>query len=212
MTELTIALNFIIIFLLVTAIIYGFVLNRRINLIRDSGRELSHLFRSFDGTVLKAQNSIDDLKRISGAISEGLQKKIDKAAMLMDELEFMREKAVKAADEVSELLGEVQHIQGRAPVSAKKNTNVVPMPLVMAPPAIPAKSMVPAKSSSLFNRKKALEDMLGEVEPAPKAKPVVNNNVRVPAASANKNSKQLSDNEKKQFSIVSALKALGYGE
>lgn len=215
MAELTIALNFVIIFLLVTAIIYGFILNKRINLIRESSKELSHLFRSFDDTILRAQKGIEDLKRVSGAISEGLQKKIDKAALLMDDLEFMREKATKAADDVGRVLDNIKNIGARQP--EKANNNVVAMPLVISPPPVPGKSMVPPKVPSLFKNKKALEDMLWDGDEAAKKKTVVNNN------SKNKNSKlqdeatskeddEQEKNEKKQFSIVSALKALGYGE
>jgi hypothetical protein len=208
MTELTIALNFVIIFLLVTAIIYGFVLNKRINLIRESGKELSHLFRSFDDTILRAQKSVEDLKRISGAISEGLQKKIDKAALQIDELEFLREKASKAADDVSVAIANFKKLEGQSFSGGDRSGNVVAMPLVMSPPPVPGRSMVPAKPG-LFKNKKALEDMIWE-DTAGKKKTIVNNNIKAPV-DIQENEEKIK-NEKKQFSIVSALKALGYGE
>ncbi len=92
MTEI---LDFVVIFLLIIAIIYGFILNRRILLIQNSKKELANLFKSFDNTILKAQTSIDDMKKVSSEISGGLQQKIDKAAIIIDDLEFLSEKAVE---------------------------------------------------------------------------------------------------------------------
>ena len=214
MTELTLVLNFIIIFLLVTAIVYGFILNRRINLIRNSGKELADLFRSFDDTILKAQVSIDDLKKVSGAISEGLQRKIDKSILLMDDLSFLNAKASEAADRVSNAMASFKRMEEKLPpIASAKSRNIVAMPLIMEQPG---KSVIPEKSSLKALKRKALEDLLKEVSPGEeekisKALPINNNSKSIIPKSLKNDEKSISL-EKKQFSIASALKALGYGD
>ncbi len=94
MTEI---LDFIVITLLVIAIVYGFMLNKKINLIHESKKELANLFKSFDNTILKAQNSVKDLKLASKDVQSELQKKIDKALLLADDLQFLSEKSIEAA-------------------------------------------------------------------------------------------------------------------
>lgn len=86
-------LDFVIIALLLVAIVYGFVLNRKIMLIKDSKKELANLFKSFDDTILKAQKGINDLKIVSSEVSDGLQKKIDRATILMDDIVFLNERS-----------------------------------------------------------------------------------------------------------------------
>jgi len=216
MTELTLALNFIIIFLLVTAIIYGFVLNKRIKLIRESGKELTNLFRSFDDTILKAQNSVGDLKKISAAVSEGLQKKIDKSVLLMDDLEFLGERAAKEADKASKVLANLKKMENSFPDAAKSSgRNVVRMPLITEEPR-PTKTALPTKESLQSLKKKALSDLLEEASRDEDIKiktPVgVNNNLKPELNKPLQRSLDSKSLEKKQFSIASALKALGYGD
>ncbi len=213
MAELTIVLNFIIIFLLVTAIVYGFILNKRVKLIRESGRELSYLFRSFDDTILKAQNSVEDLKIVSNHVSEGLQKKIDKAALLIDELEFMGEKTTKAADKAGMVLANFKKIEDKISIIDKNSGfgNHAAMPVTAQGSG---KSVIPEKPYGQTQKKKALEDLLAEVSGLQK-------NIRMKNLGVNSNIKisarplisgQSEELKKKQFSIANALKALGYGD
>ena len=58
-------LDIIVITLLLVAIIYGAMLNRKISILQQSKKELANLFKSFDETILKAQIGIDDLKKVS---------------------------------------------------------------------------------------------------------------------------------------------------
>jgi|GEM_PF-3595691 len=222
MAELTLILNFIIIFLLVTAIMYGFVLNRRIRLIRESGRELSHLFRSFDDTILKAQESIEDLKRVSREISDGLQKKIDRAALMIDDLEFLGEKTLEISNKASAVLTNLKKVENILPEIERK-MHVSPMPLVTVPKG-PTKNYIPEKPIGKQNKQKALENLLEEVSAIRQSNQTknvgnnptgVNNNIKnASKAPLNRenNMPEGNDEEKRQFSIASALKAMGYGE
>jgi hypothetical protein len=101
MTEI---LNLVVIFLLIVAIIYGFILNRKIVLIQNSKKELANLFKSFDNTILKAQIGIDDLKKVSNEISHLLQTKMDKATFIIDDLSFLTEKATQTSINMEKLV------------------------------------------------------------------------------------------------------------
>jgi hypothetical protein len=206
MTELIIILDFTIIFLLVTAIIYGFVLSGRIKLIRQSGRELSHLFRSFDDTILRAESSIADLKKVSSLIEVGLQKKIDKAAMQIDDLEFLGTRASQAADKVGVAIVNFKKIEDKISANNSNNNRMVTMPQG------PLKNRIPEKPPAQMRTKKQLEDLLGEISATQQniqKKPVQNNNRIVASGLVNQEN---DNNTKKQFSIASALKVLGYGD
>lgn len=212
MTDLTIILNFIIIFLLVVAIMYGFVLNKRINLIRQSGRELSHLFRSFDDTIFKAQNGIEDLKQISGTISEELQKKIDRAALLMDDLEFLSNKAVTISKSVENTLERIKKSDSVLPANINRK-NIPATPLISEKPVFNAENSKPSLNAL---KKKALVDLLEEASADVKRiqkKPVeIKPDIAVSKPTQIENKNENKNIDKKQFSIASALKALGYGD
>ena len=91
-------LDFIVISLLVVAIVYGTILNRKISLLQQSKQELANLFKSFDDTILKAQIGIDELKDVSNEASELLNKKMDKANLLLKE-------KVESISEIAYILG-----------------------------------------------------------------------------------------------------------
>ena len=50
-----------LIVMLSAALIYGFVLNRKINSLHQSRKELGKLFMQFDGTIIKAQKSLNNI-------------------------------------------------------------------------------------------------------------------------------------------------------
>lgn len=97
-------LDGIVIVLLILAIIYGIRLNRRIHLIRESKEELAQLFYSFDQTILKAEESVRTLKEMSTVSGDKLQQKLDAAMLKIDDLNFLQERADKAAIRLENLL------------------------------------------------------------------------------------------------------------
>lgn len=211
MTEI---LNFIVIFLLITAIIYGFILNRRISLIHDSKKELANLFKSFDNTILKAQTSVRDLKKVSTDISDNLQKKIDNAAIVTDDLAFLSEKAA-----------EITSIMEKKVIPLKKEIDSKPKKEILEPVYSPEqiknlKSQgkkttgkinplpTPANDGKITPQKtKALEGLLekiskhNEQNKSEKLK-TANGSTSIPAANTKVDKEMVTD----------VLKALGYGE
>ena len=213
MAELTLILNFIIIFLLVVAIMYGFVLNKRVKLIRESGRELSHLFRSFDNTILTAQKSVDELKMVSGEISDSLQKKIDIAALMVDDLQFLNEKTLEITNKANSVLVNLKKNENLLPRMEGRD-NIAPMPVFAN-----NGRQNEVYASEQKNINKALGHLIEEVsairQKSPAGNTVVNNNFKAQERQQDNQkieNKDESDDKKRQFSIASALKAMGYGD
>ena len=200
-------LNIIVIVLLTLAIIYGFILYRRISLIQESKKELANLFKSFDNTILKAQKSIEELKSVSGEISGGLQTKIDKAAIMIDDLEFLSEKATKVAKNLEDNFSTAAKREVR-PQQAQNNNNngLSPEEIIKLRQASSARENLQAKTPANQgkinkDKAKALERLLENISKENKAE---------------SQSKQGSKNNQKSSAnkevVSDVLKALGYGE
>jgi hypothetical protein len=205
MTEI---LDFVIIFLMVVAIVYGFILNRKIVLIQNSKKELANLFKSFDNTILKAQIGIDDLKKVSNEASHLLQQKLDKAAFVIDDLSFLNEKAVEI---YSNLEKSVATSKKTAIASEEKVYNAeVIRNMKQAAEKQNNASSAPATNSIAGNAKKTkmLETLLEKISEKKSSKEKISNDNanRYSAADAAKQDKM---NEKV---VADMLKAMGYGE
>lgn len=204
-------LDFIVIFLLITAIVYGAILNKRIKMIHESKKELANLFKSFDGTIYKAQTSIEDLKKVSSDISENLQTKIDKAAIVTDDLAFLSEKAA----EITNIME--KKVQPYKQTIVNSNTNHTIN--AISPEKVrelkqkkttfdKVETKLPTNSTPNPQRTKALEAMLQQI-----AKENNNNDGKVGLgqAKAFSHAKPMNENDGKER-VADMLKALGYGE
>jgi len=125
-------------------------------------------------------------------------------------MDFLNEKCEKTADNLGVAVVNLKKIEGIIPAGISSNDRkIVTAPLALPP--TPSRSSMPTKPIFSQGKKITLESLL-EDTPVKKTKAQIgagmNNNK--PTASANNNK---SDNtDRRQFSIASALKALGYGE
>jgi len=94
----------VMIVLLSATIFYCVVVNRRIRVLQDSREEFAQLISKFDDSTRKAQESIEDLQKMSKRVTESLNERLDKANFLADDLAFMIEKGNKIADRVDKNL------------------------------------------------------------------------------------------------------------
>lgn len=215
-------LDITVILLLVVAILYGFRLNSKINLIRDSRKELSKLFKSFDNTILKAQEGIDELRKASEEASSGLQQKIDRASLLIDDLSFVSEKAIKVSTQVLQAIDEARKLPAATmtastPSPVRPSGSLSPEEVVKLRERNKAHKTVAARQSSGARRvdtsrpakqpKKdktmALEEILTQI--AQKNDSDISNDNRTKGTST-------APSEKQMPSVTQALKALGYGK
>lgn len=216
-------LDIIVISLLLVAIIYGVILNRKISILQQSKAELANLFKSFDETILQAQIGIDDLKKVSEEVSELLNNKMDKAYLLLDDLSFLTEKAAKVTqvmeDKVKEGQKKAANIQPAiTPNTAfSQNDHGYTSP---RPEEIKAmrqqqhsfsRPKTPAQENNIkpfvdTKKAKALESLLEQIN---ENKGTQKNNLKTnrPASPFSNN------NEKDEEQIVAnMLKAIGYGD
>ena len=106
----------LMVILLGATIFYCITVSRRIRLLQDSKDEFAQLIVKFDETTSHAQETIEDLKKMSKRVTESLNERLDKANFLADDLAFMIEKGNKVADKVD----------GRLPENIKSTSSVLP--------------------------------------------------------------------------------------
>lgn len=86
-----IILDIVLVGLLAVTIVYAILLNRQIVRLRESRSELIELVRGLSEATAKADSSVKGLRKTAAETGDGLQKTIDKAAALRDELSFIVE-------------------------------------------------------------------------------------------------------------------------
>ncbi|MCE3232571.1 MAG: hypothetical protein K0R98_828 [Rickettsiaceae bacterium] len=202
-------LDFVVISLLIIAIIYGYILNRKIVLIQNSKKELANLFKSFDDTILKAQIGIDDLKSVSNEVSKVLQQKLDKAAFTIDDLTFLNEKAVQICTNMEKIVSSAK----RQPNIAGENAYNPEVIKSMKQSSVKQKErantiLTPASETK---RTRLLEGMLEKISERRNAKEQANSKI----SNDNKNvysPAPLNNSKTEQKVVADVLKSLGYGD
>jgi len=91
-------LDILITVLLVATIGYAVALNRRLSLLRKDKDELEALTRKFADATTKADASIQNLKGSTESVAKELQKGLEKAEALRDDLSFLIDRGGSIAD------------------------------------------------------------------------------------------------------------------
>jgi hypothetical protein len=91
--------------LLIATIVYAIMLNRQLVNLRESRGEMEALIRSFGEATARAESGIKAMKRTAADTGEGLQKSIEKAASLRDELHFLVEAGESLAQRLADAPG-----------------------------------------------------------------------------------------------------------
>jgi uncharacterized protein YoxC len=82
-----------IIALLVATIAFAVRLNRQLTTLRDSKAELEALVRGFAEATERAETGVESMKKLAQESGERLQKTVERAQAIRDELQFMVETA-----------------------------------------------------------------------------------------------------------------------
>lgn len=96
--NLSLIVDLILVGLLVATIAYAIILNRQIVRLRDSRSELADLIRGLNDATANADAGVRGLRKTAGETGEQLQRAIDKAGALRDELAFILEAGEALAD------------------------------------------------------------------------------------------------------------------
>ena len=90
----TLILDLVIAGLLVATIVYAIQLNRQLIKMREGRSEMEGLIRSFNEATTRAETGIKAMRRAAAETGEGLQKTVERAQSLRDELQFLVEAAL----------------------------------------------------------------------------------------------------------------------
>jgi hypothetical protein len=150
-------LDILIVILLSATIGFAIVLNRRLSRLRDNKSELDDLVKGFADAAGRAEVSVAGMKDTAAKSAEVLQKSIDRAQALRDELQFMIEAADSLASRLESSVGAhtVRAMTGAA----------IPPPNPPDPPAeIPAPAPKPPSPPPQEARSRAERELLRALE------------------------------------------------
>lgn len=165
MTELLgLVLDAVIVVLLVATIVYAATLSRRLNRLRDSRQEMEEAVKGFAEAATKADAAIKGLKHAAEESGAPLQKQIDRAQGLRDELRFLIEAAESLAGRLESAAG------GAAPRATAPATDwvddedAVPPLTASPPPARPGRRPRPASPAPERSRNEPDHELLKAIE------------------------------------------------
>lgn len=95
---MTFALDIFLIVLLVLAIGYGIVLNRRIVALRRDQKDLDKLAASFNNATQRAETAVAQLRTATENSVRALQQTINKAESIIGDLEYLLQRGDRTAD------------------------------------------------------------------------------------------------------------------
>lgn len=142
----SIIIDVVMVGLLAATIAYAIILNRQIIALRESRGEMAELIQGLNDAMARAETGVRTLKKAASDTGEDLQRTVNKAQTLRDELEFM----IEAADELANRLGNVGDRDGGRRDSGRdggRSTAVAPALASRAPAKTPLVAPRPALRS-----------------------------------------------------------------
>lgn len=85
--------NIIVILLLIPTIIFALLLNKRLEILRNSRADLGRLIEAFNDATTRAESGIPRLKQAADSAGAQLKEQIRQAQTLHDDIAFMLERA-----------------------------------------------------------------------------------------------------------------------
>lgn len=86
-------INIVVICLLVPTIVFAIILNKRLEILRNSRADLGRLIEAFNDATTRAESGIPRLKQAADSAGSLLREQIQKAQTLRDDMAFMIERA-----------------------------------------------------------------------------------------------------------------------
>ncbi len=124
--EFSLIFDALIAVLLVATIGYAAVLNRKLGVLREAKSEMEALIASFSESTERAGSGVESLKQEAGRSGEALQKKVESARGLVDDLGFLIERGVRLAERLDGGIGTARAkpavglAAGRTPAQAQR--------------------------------------------------------------------------------------------
>lgn len=148
MDHYALILDSLIVVLLAATIVYAAILNHRLTRLRDNRIEMERATRSFAEAAAKADAGIKGLKRTADETGSALQKDIERAQALRDELAFI----VEAAEAVA------ARLEGAASGGGRLAARTEPLAGTVGPEPLRAGPSRPAAADSSGERPRTQPD------------------------------------------------------
>lgn len=139
----SIIIDVVMVGLLAATIAYAIILNRQIIALRESRGEMAELIQGLNDAMARAETGVRTLKKAASDTGEDLQRTVNKAQTLRDELEFM----IEAADALANRLGGVGERDGGGRRDGGRSTAVAPALASRIPAKAPLVAPRPAPRS-----------------------------------------------------------------
>jgi len=129
--------------LLISAIGYGMILNRRIIALRRDQVALERLAASFNKATTRAEASVSNLKKTAQDSSKILNQGIDEAVKIRDDLSFLVDRGKKLGDRLESSIRVVEPAKTRQEVGRHSNNYAKPstVPPGLSEPAKKARTV-----------------------------------------------------------------------
>lgn len=165
-------INILMALLLGATIFYCWLLNKRIQVLQDSKGELAKLLNRFDHSTLKAAETIHTLQLASKKIVETIQARIEKANYTMDDLNYMIDRASKAADQMEAGIAIARQKDKLAKHALEQPAAMPSLPETKSEIQLPVKAVAPTSQTpeTLSQAINLAEMILGEPLAANKVK------------------------------------------
>ncbi|NTU76417.1 MAG: hypothetical protein HGA90_01135 [Alphaproteobacteria bacterium] len=126
-------LDLVLIGLLITGIVYALRLSRQLKNLRASRTEMERFVLDFSATVHRAESGVRGLKQAARTSGDDLEKLIEKAQSLRDELHFLVESADQIATRLSDTAATATRAfasepEKSAPLSAAAKPRIASVP------------------------------------------------------------------------------------
>jgi hypothetical protein len=140
--------------LLISAIGYGMVLNRRIVALRRDQADLERLAVSFNEATARAEASVGNLKKAAQGSSQILNQGIDEAVKICGDLNYLIDRGKKLGDQLENSVRGAESL----PSSSK---NKLPSKTVLNP-VEPANESAPQKTTPVLANKNQVQELPGK--------------------------------------------------
>lgn len=115
-------IDLLVILLLSTCIVFGYILNRRIILVHKSKTEFAKMLKDFDQAITRAEISVQELTELTNESKIVLKELLNKAERLENQLSFSIDLGAEIANKLEENITKSEKLQ----IFSGKNSYVIP--------------------------------------------------------------------------------------
>lgn len=112
-----IIVNIAIICLLIPTIIFAYVLNKKLDVLRNSRNDLGRLIEAFNDATIRAESGIPKLRQAADSAGGQLKDQVEKAQILRDDLAFLIERAESSATKLEHTVRQVRSQTNKVSIS-----------------------------------------------------------------------------------------------